>query len=180
LSQRVTADHSRRPTALLGIIELAGVIALTSCTAYTHLATALPPSPSSASNRPDAAHRALSGGPEPPASQPYHVPPDAAVANKSPPSAAAPPTVAAQATAAPPASAADSVVGQTLNDVRRTLGEPADQYASGGTRTWIYRQAGCSLELTSYYDVSSGDYVVVSQKTSPAGAADGCASRKGG
>ena len=186
MSQRVTVNHSRILSVLLGTAQLATFMALTSCTGQ--------PAPASASafevqtlrSGPDAMHKVLSGGPGSAASQPYRA--QAAkttAAGQLPQSAAAEPAEVGPVTETPLTSPQRTnpptdVVGHSLSDVRRTLGDPADQRVSGGTQTWIYRQRGCLLELTLFYDVSSGDYVVLSQRASPADMTNGCIRRNGG
>lgn len=189
MSQRVTVNHSRIATALFRTIQLAGLIALTSCARQQPAATqpAATPQPAASATAPaskapasgswsGAAHAILSGGSGPADSQPYGGPAaNATVAGAPPQNNAASPQATVQPPPPPP-----SVVGRTLSDVRRALGDPSDEHASGGAQTWIYRHEGCSLELTSFYDVSSGDYVVLSQQASPADATDGCTKRNGG
>ncbi len=180
MSQRVIANYSRARPRLLRAVLLVGLFAMTACTppkAPAELTVLEVP--------PDATHTPLWGAPGPTASQPFGVrhTRTAAVRNKptlsTPEPAAAvvvsslPATVSAAPPPPPPAEAAVTVVasnvGHTLSDIRRTLGPPADRHTSGGMQTWTYRRGGCALELTSYFDVSSGDFVVLSQHVLPVG-----------
>lgn len=181
MSQRVIANHNRARAGLRRTAQLVWVIALTACAqqggqmgAHQRKASvgAQVGEPVSARVRgggPDVANAHLFGAPRPLASQPYRAtnpPPD-----QPPSDAVVAPVSVNPITATPPA----NVVGLTLSDVRRALGEPADRRTSGGTQTWIYRDNGCSFELTSFYDVSSGDFVVLSQHTLPDDAhSNGC------
>lgn len=167
MSQRVIANHNRARAGLRRTAQLVWVIALTACAQQGGQMGAHQRKASVGAQVGANAH--LFGAPRPLASQPYRAtnpPPD-----QPPSDAVVAPVSVNPITATPPA----NVVGLTLSDVRRALGEPADRRTSGGTQTWIYRDNGCSFELTSFYDVSSGDFVVLSQHTLPDDAhSNGC------
>ncbi len=74
---------------------------------------------------------------------------------------------AAPAPALPPL----QVVGLSQDAVRRLLGQPASQAASGASQTWTYQGSGCSVNIVFYYDVTRAGFFALSEQL--AGGGDG-------
>jgi hypothetical protein len=57
-----------------------------------------------------------------------------------------------------------SIAGLGEDEVRRVMGEPQESSERDGRKTWIYRGAGCRVEVTFFRDVTRGTYSALAHK----------------
>ncbi|MGE4062111.1 MAG: hypothetical protein AB7E79_01980 [Rhodospirillaceae bacterium] len=57
-----------------------------------------------------------------------------------------------------------SVAGLDEAEVRGVLGEPTERMERSGRRIWLYRGAGCRVEVTFFRDVTRGKYAALAHK----------------
>lgn len=57
-----------------------------------------------------------------------------------------------------------SIAGLREDDVRRVMGEPQETSDRDGRKIWIYRGAGCRVEVTFFRDVTRDTYAALAHK----------------
>ncbi len=57
-----------------------------------------------------------------------------------------------------------SIAGLGEDEVQRVMGEPQERSERDGRKTWIYRGAGCRVEVTFFRDVTRGTYSALAHK----------------
>jgi hypothetical protein len=95
----------------------------------------------------------------------------------SPPAGVAAPSGAAAAvpTGAPSANPAPlHLVGLSQSEVRQLLGPPTASSTKGAAVAWIYQHAGCTIEISFYYDVTRNGFFALSQRSTGSGEAQAC------
>jgi hypothetical protein len=66
------------------------------------------------------------------------------------------------------------LVGLSQSEVRRLLGPPTTSATKGSAVAWIYRHAGCTVEIAFYYDVTRNGFFALSQRSTGGGEAQAC------
>ena len=150
----MTAGHSRACLPLLAALALGGCALLG------------PPPPK---KPPPVAH--LPQHPHPPAALPTTG--SAAAAARLQPDTAAP----APSAAPPPSPAQVNVIGLSEDAVRRLLGDPSGQAASGPAQTWTYDGGGCQVQIAFFYDVTRSNFFALSARQPDGGDGRDCLDR---
>jgi hypothetical protein len=128
-------------------------------------------------NSASAAPAALASPTQPVSSSDLPPPADAAPAVTPPAAtsaapAAAPPGAPSGTPSASPAPL--QLVGLSRSEVRRLLGPPTASSTKGAAVAWIYRHAGCTIEIAFYYDVTRNRFFALSQRSTSGGDAQAC------
>jgi hypothetical protein len=58
------------------------------------------------------------------------------------------------------------VIGMSQDDLRKTLGEPAERIDQGPGQAWIYRTPTCTVEILFFLDVTRNGYYALDRKLS--------------
>ena len=66
------------------------------------------------------------------------------------------------------------LVGLSQSEVRQLLGPPTASSTKGAAVAWIYRHAGCTIEIAFYYDVTRNGFFALSQRSTGGGEAQAC------